>query len=29
MHAVINGNEKLAKWLIDKGAEVNATDNSK
>ena len=28
MHAVVNGNEKLVKWLIDKGAVVNATNNS-
>ena len=28
MHAVANGHEKLVKWLIGKGADVNAIDNS-
>ena len=29
MYAVRNGNEKFVKWLIAKGAEVNAIDNNK
>ena len=28
MYAVINRHEKLVKWMIAKGANVNAIDNS-
>ena len=28
MYAIENGNDKLIKWLIAKGADINATDTS-